>query len=103
MEPLVLLFVSALAGGESSPGGPRKVSIIVPWSRPYLAELLAKATQGREDVEVIVDRRRRDRRTQEQSVGTERRRAQRRQPKEEVVEVVLGAVDRSSGPPESVP
>src|SRR5437667_12333196 len=100
MEPLVLLFVSALAGGENSPGGPGRVRIIVAWSRPFLAELLAKAIQGREDAEGIVERRRRDGRTQEQSVGTERRRAQRRRPNHEDVEVVRGAADRPSGPPE---
>ena len=103
MEPLVLLFVSALAGGENSSGGPQKVRIIVPRSRPYLADLLAKATQGREDVEIIVDRRRRDRRARQQSVPAERRQMQRRRPKEEVVEVVLGTVGQSGGLPEGLP
>ena|SRR5438309_668725 len=103
MEPLVMLFVSALAGGENSPGDPRKVHIIVPRSRAYLADLLAKALEGREDVEVIVDRRQRDRRTQQKAVVTERRGTERRRPKEEVVEVVLGRSNPPGGAPEVQP
>ena len=96
-------FVSALTGAGNAPGDPRKVYIIVPRSRAYLADLLAKAVEGREDVEVIVDRRRRDRRTQQQPVAQERRRTERRQPKEELVEVVLGRISLSGGRPEGQP
>ena len=96
-------FVSALTGSGSASGDPRKVYIIVPRARAYLADLLAKAVEGRKDVEVIVDRRRRDRRTEEQPVPVERRRMERRQPKEELVEVVLGRISLSGGRPEGQP
>src|SRR2546422_3913832 len=69
MEPLVMFLVSALTGGENSPGDPHRVHIVVPRSHAYLADLLAKAFEGRGDVEVIVDRRRGDRR-KEQAPGT---------------------------------
>src|SRR2546422_9866597 len=94
MEPLVMLFVSALTGGENSPGDPRKVHIIVPRPRAYLADLLAKALEGREDVEVIVDRRQRDRRTQQKAVVTERRRMERRGRKEKALRKCSGGAGR---------
>lgn len=90
MEPLVMSFVAALIGAGSSEGNPAKVFIIVPRPRAYLADLLAKAFEGREDVEVIVDRRHAERRTQKRPVAVERRRDQRRRPKEEAIEVVVG-------------
>src|SRR2546426_12835874 len=58
MEPLVMFLVSALTGGENSPGDPHRVHIVVPRSHAYLADLLAKAFEGRGGVEGIVDRRR---------------------------------------------
>jgi len=90
MEPLVMFLVSALTGGENSPGDPHRVHIVVPRSHAYLADLLAKAFEGRGDVEVIVDRRRGDRRMQQQPVTVERRRADRRRPKDATIEVVTG-------------
>jgi hypothetical protein len=92
MESLVMSFVAALTAGGNPEGNPGKVCIIVPRPRAYLADLLAKAFEGREDVEVIVDRRYGERRAQKRSVGTERRRGQRRRPKEEVIEVVIGKI-----------
>jgi len=53
-------------------------------------DLLAKAFEGREDVEVIVDRRRGERRAQQRSIAVERRRAERRRPKGEAIEFVIG-------------
>src|SRR2546422_7735060 len=82
MEPLVMRFVSAFPGAGHSPGDLRRVHIVVPRSRAYLADLLAKAFEGREGVEIIVDRRSRDRRMQQLPVGAERRRAQRRRSQE---------------------
>src|SRR2546428_9868455 len=69
MEPLVMFLVSALTGGENSPGDPHKVHIVVPRSHAYLADLLAKEFHGRGDVQVILDRRRGDRRVERPPVA----------------------------------
>jgi hypothetical protein len=79
--------------GDAS-DNPRRVSIIVPQGRANLAELVAKAFEGREDVTIMVDRRRRERRTRHQPVAVDRRRAERRRPKAEVFEVVIESVNR---------
>jgi len=100
MEPLVMRFVSAFPGAGHSPGDLRRVHIVVPRSRAYLADLLAKAFEGREGVEIIVDRRSRDRRMQQLPVGAERRRAQRRRSQEEMIEVVIGTGTKLEGSPE---
>jgi len=90
MESLVISLVTALTGGQRSDSGHERVSIIVPATHTHLLDLLAKAFEGREDVEVIVDRRRGDRRAQERPVAVERRRAERRRPKGEAIEFVIG-------------
>ena len=100
MESLVVRFVRAITGGENSPGDSPKMYIIVPRSRAYLADLLAKAFAGREDVEIMVDRRRGERRTQREPVVVDRRRAERRRLKDEMIEVVIGAGTRLEGSPE---
>jgi hypothetical protein len=101
MESLVLSFVAALVGGGDSPGNPGlnpgKIYIIVPRTRAYLADLMARAFEGRKDVEIIVDRRSGDRRTRRQPVPVERRRGERRRFKEEVIEVVIGTSGRPGG------
>ncbi len=89
MEPLVFSFVSALTGPEYSDGDDRKIHVIVPRSHAYLADLLARAFERREDVEVIVDRRQGERRGEQRPVAVERRREERRRRKEAVIEVVV--------------
>src|SRR2546425_2044784 len=69
MQSLVISLVTALTGGQRSDSGHERVSIIVPATHTHLLDLLAKAFEGREDVEVIVDRRRGDRRAQERPVA----------------------------------
>src|SRR2546427_12979833 len=69
MESLVISLVTALTGGQRSDSGHERVSIIVPATHTHLLDLLAKAFEGREDVEVIVDRRRGDRRAQERPLA----------------------------------
>lgn len=101
MEPLIMSFVTALTDTGHSDGNPGKVIIIVPRPRAYLADLLAKAFEGREDVEVIVDRRYGERRIQKRPVPAERRSGQRRRPKQEVIEVVVGRMGEPEGPEES--
>jgi len=61
--------------------------------RPYahLEKELRRTFHGQEDVKVIVDRRYDERRRRPQPVELERRRADRRSPKEELVEVLISA------------
>ena len=65
------------------------MSIII--HRPYahLEKELRRAFKGQEDVKVTVDKRNGERRTSPQPVAADRRRADRRTPKEELVEVVI--------------
>lgn len=59
--------------------------------RPYthLEKELNSAFKGQEDVKVILDRRYGERRKRSQAVAKERRKAGRRRPDEEIVEVVF--------------
>src|SRR2546426_9513709 len=100
MESLVMRFVRAISGGENSPGDSPKLYIIIPRPHAYLADLLAKAFEGRKDVEIIADRRHGERRIQQQPAGVERRRADRRKPKEGGIGGVIGAGDRPTGAPQ---
>lgn len=92
METQIMSFVTPRGDGAHLGGNPGKVFIIVPRSRAYLADLLVKAFEGREDLEIIADRRHVERRTQQQASAVERRRGQRRRPKESVIEVVVGRI-----------
>jgi hypothetical protein len=97
MESLMMSFVTPLSnpGDSDNPGNPGRVCIIVPRVRAYLADLLAKAFERREDVEIIVDRRYGERRTRKVAVTVERRWTERRRSKEEVIEVVIGKTTES--------
>ena len=100
MIPLVLSFVAPFVDTEHSDGDPAKIHIVVPRHRAYVADLLRKAFEGREEVEIIVDRREGERRTRQRPVAVERRRADRRRPKAEVIEVVIGSLTQLGGPAE---
>ncbi len=65
------------------------MSIII--QRPYahLEKELCSVFKGEKDVKIIVDRRYEERRTTQQAVEIDRRRADRRQPKEELIEAVI--------------
>src|SRR2546428_13695540 len=91
LESLVISLVTALTGGQRSDSGHERISIIVPGAHAHLVDLLAKAFEGREDVEVIVDRRRGDRRTQERPVAVGRGRAARGGAKGGAGQGVVGA------------
>jgi len=67
------------------------MSIII--QRPYshLEKELRSVFKGEKDVKIIVDRRFDQRRTSQQAVEVERRHADQRQPKEELVEVIISA------------
>ena len=59
--------------------------------RPYarLEKELCSAFKGQEDVKVILERRSEERRKRPKAVAIERRQADRRSPKEELVEVLI--------------
>ncbi len=69
--------------------GRGKMLIIMRQPYAYLEAELRAAFEGQEDVQVIVDRRTRDRRTMQQPFEQERRRAKVRRPKEEILGVVI--------------
>jgi len=83
-------FLLTIAKGPSPPEpGPGAMTIIV--QRPYahLEKELRSTFAGREGVNVVVDRRYGERRLTKQPVAAERRRADRRTPKQELIRVLL--------------
>jgi hypothetical protein len=69
--------------------GAGTISMII--QRPYtrLKKQLRRAFEWQEDVNIIVDRRYRERRASKEPFAAERRRADRRRLKEQLVEVIL--------------
>ena len=89
MLPGFLLRVArATSTLEQGAGG---MTIIIKRAYAYLEKELCRTFEGQKDVTVIVDRRGEKRRRSHRPVTLERRRADRRSPKEELVEVVLSA------------
>jgi len=76
---------------DSREEGPGMMSIIIRRPYAYLDKELHSTFEGQEDVKVLVDSRHGERRTRTQPVELERRHADRRRPKEELVEVSLSA------------
>jgi len=72
-----------------SEAGAGIMSIIIRQPYAQLEEELTQTFKGQKDVQVIVDRRHAEQRTKQQHVDAERRQADRRRTKEEVVSVVL--------------
>ena len=72
-----------------SEGGPGITSIII--MRPYahLERELRNTFKEEDDVKVILDKRYEERRTSQQAVEEERRHADQRQPKEELIKAVI--------------
>ena len=68
-----------------------KMIIIVRRSYNYLEDELRETFKDQEDVQVLVDRRSIERRTNRQAVEVERRRSEQRRPKEGIVDVVLSS------------
>src|SRR2546428_11636586 len=99
MESLVMRFVRAITGGENSPGDSPKLYIIIPRPHAYLADLLVKAFEGRQDVEIIADRRRGERRMQQKPPAVARRCADRREPKYPEIQAVRWGGGPPDGPP----
>ena len=82
-------FVLSILGVAGLSHNPARMRLIV--RRPYahLENRLRRAFEGRADVEVIADRRWRERRVGARPVEGERRRADRRSRKEEILEIVI--------------
>ena len=96
MNALSFSFLSALSPPERSDGGDRRIYVIVPRAQAYLADLLTKAFEGRGDIEVLVDRRRGERRaTTSRAVSLDRRRADRRRTAQGTVQVIITSAGRS--------
>ncbi len=73
----------------SSEEGSGITSIIIRHPYAHLEKELRSVFKGEEDVNVIVDKRYGERRKRQQAVEIERHKANRRRPKEELVEVVI--------------
>ena len=88
-ESIPAFVVRMLSVTESLSHNPGRMLLIV--RRPYaqLEARLRRAFEGRDDIVVIPDRRRSDRRTSARPIQDERRRTERRSRKEEVLEVVI--------------
>ncbi|NOR21481.1 MAG: hypothetical protein GQ476_02105 [Candidatus Aminicenantes bacterium] len=67
------------------------INSIIVIMRPYahLEKELRAAFKGQEDVKVILDKRHGERRRRRQAVAIECRKADRRRPKEELIEVIF--------------
>ncbi len=78
-----------LKGVSPSEEGTGNMSIIIRQPYAHLEKELTKTFKGQGDVQVIVDKRNGERRKTQQDVERERRHADRRQPNEEIVDVVL--------------
>lgn len=85
--PIFLLTVLQALSGPDPGRGTMYVVIRRPYA--YLEGELRRAFEGQQDVRVLMDRRSGERRASRQPVGLERRRAERRRSKAEVVEVVI--------------
>jgi hypothetical protein len=68
---------------------PCTMSIIIRQPYTHLLKEMCKTFGGNEDVRIMIDRRRDQRRKERQPVELERRRIERRRPKKELVEVTL--------------
>ncbi|HLQ65592.1 MAG TPA: hypothetical protein VK201_12940 [bacterium] len=102
MCAVAVSFIFAPADPERPDGDDQKIHVIVPPAQAHLADPLTRMFEGRGDVEVLVDRRRGERRTQDQVVGSDRRRADRRRLQGDGA-VVIGKASQSDEPPKAAP
>ena len=87
LPPGFLLRIARTTNPPEGGAGMMSISIQRPYA--HLEEELRRAFKGQEDVKVIVDRRSGERRTSQLPVAMERRQADRRSPKVELVEVLI--------------
>jgi len=99
MKPLPGILVSILRGNPGPGQGRGTMYIIIKQPHAYLQETLRRAFEGQENVQVIVDRRYRERRTTTGSVAVERRQADRRSSREHLVEVIITEDFFGAAPP----
>jgi len=99
--PGVLLTV---LGAALPPEDPRRRMYVV-LRRPYayLQDGLRRSFEGQEEVQVMVDRRQRERRQASQPVASDRRRTDRRAPTEELLQIVIMRPAPTSSPPRFEP
>ncbi|SRR6266480_1646555 len=91
MEPPAISFVTSDTDAVGSGGGRRSVRVVVPGSRAYLAPLLAKALEGRRDVEIVVG-------PQPGEPEPNPRPGARKRPREEAIEIVIREPVRAEAP-----
>lgn len=86
LPKFLLKIVKAVPTSEEKVG---IMSVII--QRPYshLEKELRSVFKGEKDVKIIVDRRFDERRTSQKAVEVERRHAEQRQPKEELIKAVI--------------
>jgi len=84
----VFLLKIARATARPEGGGPAMV-IVVRRLYAYLQQELNRAFEGQENVRIVVDRRYDERRSLREPVTRERRQADRRRAKDEIVEVQI--------------
>ncbi len=90
MKSVLPQFIFRILKGVSpSEEGTGIMSIIIRKPYGHLEEELTKTFKGQKDVQVILDKRYAERRKTQQDVEMERRHADRRQPNEEIVDVVI--------------
>jgi hypothetical protein len=82
----LMRILRAAASSEEAQG---MIFIVVLRPYAYLQEELGQAFAGQGDVHVVVDRRNGERRARWEPVTTDRRQAERRRPKAEIVDVVI--------------
>ena len=83
-------FLMKIIGSDSGTGQSScAMSIIIRQPYTHLLKEMSRTFGGKEDVIVMVDRRSGQRRKENQPVKSERRRTDRRRPKQELVEVTL--------------
>jgi hypothetical protein len=87
MLPVFLMSIARVSP-PAEPGA-RTMSIVIRRPYAYLEKELLSTFKGQKDVQVVVDRRRGERRMKIKSVEQDRRLSDRRGVKEEIVEVVL--------------
>ncbi len=91
MEFLPTFLVTMLRATPPPDEGRGKMVIVIRRPYAYLEAELCRSFERQEEVQVLVDRRYRERRRSQQPVAVERRRADRRRPTEAILGVVISA------------